>query len=100
MAFRCDRCNKAFLTRHAKQEHELIHLNIRIQCDQCEKDFSNHSNLLRHKNQYHSKTYQSSKVGTLYSTDGSQLFCGECGSVYGVGESDKYLKHIGKHLKK
>lgn len=97
MAFQCGFCGRAFNSNLAKREHELIHSNLRVQCDKCNKTYSNRANCYHHKAREHCA--KDKKVGTLYSTDGKRLTCGECGSIYHSGEEDKYLSHIERHLK-
>lgn len=96
--YACRMCPMVFNTLWSKNEHELTHMNIRIQCPDCEKDFSNRSNLSRHKREAHSKVFVSTKVGTLYSFDGTKHHCGECSSVYDSKNEDAYWDHIQEHL--
>lgn len=92
----CSFCQKKFRTVWGKSEHELKHLNMRIQCSDCDKTFSNRGNLSRHK-KTHTKTFASVQVGTLYSFDGARFHCGECSVIYEHSEEDAYWVHIGTH---
>lgn len=98
MAIRCGFCGRNFNTQNQKQEHELIHLSVTIQCDQCSKSFSNRANLYKHKRQNHSVVYVSKSVNTLHSSNGNQYQCGECGSIYATSEAQEYYKHTLTHL--
>lgn len=98
VGFVCSRCSRVFNTKWNRDEHELTHMNIRIQCPHCERDFSNRSNLSRHIKEVHSKIFVSTKVGTLYSCDGTRYHCGECSSVYESKEEDAYWDHIQTHM--
>lgn len=97
MAHQCCFCGKNFNTSSAKQEHEVIHLHARFECDHCGKDYSNRANLCRHLRTKHSSKNQ--RINTLYSTDGHRFHCGECGSVYTFSEEKQYFDHIQRHLK-
>lgn len=98
--YSCVMCKASFSTAWAKSEHELIHMRVRIQCPDCEKTYSNRSNLSRHRAAEHTKIVTSTKIGTLYSFDGKKFHCGECSSIYKESEEDAYWDHIQKHYKR
>lgn len=100
LGFPCSMCTRVLNTRWARDEHELTHMGVRVQCPNCPKDFSNRSNLARHYSTEHQKTFTDVKVGTLYSFDGQRFHCGECASVYEQNEENAYWDHISKHYKK
>lgn len=107
--YQCDFCPTILSTPWAKTEHELIHINIRLQCDDCDKTFSNRGNLSRHrsknhkkkkkKENQHDKIYVEKQINTLYSFDGKRLHCGECMRMYTLSEEEAYWAHIEEHNK-
>lgn len=97
--YSCSFCPKVFCTSWSKSEHELSHINVRVQCSECEKSFTSRGGLSRHRIKEHKKKFVSVQIGTLYSRDDSHYHCGECARVFQIEESDVYLKHLGEHLK-
>lgn len=98
MSFRCVQCGRPFNTPQALQEHSRIHSGQRVRCDLCGNTYSNLANLTRHQSSVH-PSKKNKRVGSLFSTDGFRLTCGECGRQYRSGEGDAFLLHIDTHLK-
>lgn len=104
MSYKCIYCSKLFVTTQKREEHMLIHLNIRIVCEYCKKTYSNHANLHRHVISKHTtaylgnnKTYQESGVNTLWSHNGKDYMCGECRKFYSSSNYQDYLDHLRSH---
>lgn len=103
MSHKCFYCEKLFTTQQKREEHTLFHINLRIKCDQCNKTYSNHSNLHRHITTKHSNanyvpnTYREAGVNTLWSYTGQEYVCGQCRKFFSANQYDEYLKHIGEH---
>lgn len=106
----CRHCSQILATSWARSEHELIHIQMSIQCSDCDKSFSNHGNLSRHRKAKHSPLASDSEekvetrsttvdkcVGTLYCINGEKLCCGECQQEYELGQETEYWQHISAH---
>ena len=53
MTFKCSYCGREFKSRHAVEEHEMIHKGERVVCGICHATFSNRDNLRRHDRTIH-----------------------------------------------
>lgn len=102
MSYKCFYCEKLFNTQQKREEHTLIHINMRIKCDMCTKTYSNHANLHRHLIQKHpsiirQKTFSDSGVNTLWSCNDKEYVCGQCRQFFPMNQYDQYLSHLQGH---
>lgn len=103
MSHKCFYCEKLFSSQQKREEHSLVHINMRIRCDQCSKTYSNHANLHRHIIQKHStmnttpKVLNDTGVNTLWSCTDREYICGQCRQFFPLNQYDQYLQHIQHH---
>lgn len=57
MPFMCGLCDKSFPSRHSLDEHGRVHTGLRVYCEDpnCDKDFSNETNMRRHFRETHER---------------------------------------------
>lgn len=103
MSHKCLYCEKSFYSYQKRDEHMLIHLNVRIQCDECGKSYSNNANLNKHMLNKHPKPEKTitvkkdSSMNTIWSQGGNWYICGECKKFFDKGDYSNYLQHISEH---
>ena len=76
--FDCDQCDKQFSNRDSLTRHiQSVHFNVKFDCDQCDKQFSFRKSLIRH--------IQSEHLGVKFD-------CVQCGKEF--TEKSKLRRHI------
>lgn len=99
MYFVCKYCGKQFSTGQKLKSHEDVHLNIRYRCHQCNKSYSNDSNLRRHISRDHTANRVDANITTVWSYNGHEYVCGDCRKHFTQDQYWEYMRHIGEHMK-